>query len=79
MIILGDINGDGKIDALDFALYVGYSLSQITFSGDAFKAADVNGDGKIDIGTQDTGEREMYIKHTWGLDMINEVINNEQE
>ena len=50
-IMYGDINGDGRVDALD-ALYLarhragwpGYPLDER-----AKKAADVNGDGVIDI------------------------------
>lgn len=43
----GDVNGDGKISSMDYALVKNHILGISTLSGNSAKAADVNGDGKI--------------------------------
>lgn len=45
--ILGDVNGDGKIDSEDVQAIKNYIMGQKTFTNKEFKAADVNKDGEI--------------------------------
>ena len=45
---LGDINGDGKIDASDALLCLQHSVQLTTLTDNAAKAADVTRDGTID-------------------------------
>ena len=44
----GDVNGDGKIDALDASLVLQHDAGLIILDAEAKTAADVNRDGKID-------------------------------
>ncbi|HEX3028703.1 MAG TPA: pectate lyase [Clostridia bacterium] len=44
----GDVNIDGNIDALDFALVKQHMLKSQVLTGDALKAADVDGSGSVD-------------------------------
>ncbi|WP_024834553.1 family 43 glycosylhydrolase [Ruminiclostridium josui] len=44
----GDVDGDGQINAIDFAQIKKYLLGNVTLTADAFKAADVNGDSLVD-------------------------------
>lgn len=44
----GDVNNDGTIDALDFALVKQHMLGSQYLTGDALKAADVDGSGSVD-------------------------------
>lgn len=45
----GDINKDGKIDIIDFAILRSYLLEITKLTSEQENAADVNGDGKADI------------------------------
>jgi len=45
----GDVNGDGKVDALDASLVLQYDAGLITFTEEQIIRADVNGDGKVDV------------------------------
>ena len=45
--ILGDANGDGKINARDYARVKRYCLNTLELSEEELLAADVNGDGKV--------------------------------
>ena len=45
--LLGDVNGDGKITALDVVRIARYLVNDGSFSQTEMKAADVNGDGVI--------------------------------
>ena len=44
----GDVNGDGKVDALDASLVLQYDAGLITFTEEQIIRADVNDDGKAD-------------------------------
>ena len=46
-IVYGDVNGDGKINAMDATITARHAVGSITLSDDALVSADVNGDGKI--------------------------------
>ena len=45
--LLGDANGDGKINARDYARVKRYCLNTLELSEEELLAADVNGDGKV--------------------------------
>lgn len=49
VFIKGDINGNGRIDANDYALVKRHWLGSYTIRGGAFDAADINGNGRIDV------------------------------
>lgn len=44
---LGDVNGDGKISAMDYVLVKNHILKVQTLNSDQLTRADINGDGKI--------------------------------
>ncbi len=46
--ILGDVNGDKVIDALDFAMFKQYLLGKITVTPEALHVMDMNADGNVD-------------------------------
>jgi len=62
VVIFGDVNGDGNIDAGDAGIIVDYENFFVTWdpSADAalLKAADVNGDGNVD-----TGDAGIVVDH----------------
>ena len=69
MIILGDVNGDGRIDNLDLKLIQAHMLGFFSLTGDNLIAADTNKDGKISVVDLAT------IKiHILGIRILNEVI-----
>ncbi len=47
--MLGDINGDGRINVLDAGLIVSYYTGERTMEEIELVAADVNGDGKVNV------------------------------
>lgn len=47
IIIRGDVNGDGKISAVDYVKIKNYIMGSSSLSGSFKQAADANGDGKI--------------------------------
>ena len=49
-ILLGDLNGDGTIDAGDAVIISRYDAGEITLTADQLKAGDINGDGVVDAG-----------------------------
>lgn len=48
-ILLGDVNGDGKITVMDVTMLKMYMKNKYTLSETQMQAADVNGDGKITV------------------------------
>lgn len=46
--VWGDVNGNGKLDAMDYAMVKRYVLGTYGLSNEQRKRADVNGDGKVD-------------------------------
>ena len=48
-IVTGDVNGNGKIDIIDYIRIMKDIMDEITLSGEYYKAADVNQNGKVDI------------------------------
>lgn len=57
----GDINNDGQVDALDYALLKKHLLNEAILSGDALKAADVDSSGSVD-----TLDMVMFKKYLMG-------------
>ena len=47
IVIKGDVNGDGKVTAIDYSRIKGYFLGKYSLSNEYFKAADVSKDNKI--------------------------------
>lgn len=47
VVVRGDSNGDGEINALDFISIRKYMLKQVTLTGVKFNGADINNDGDI--------------------------------
>lgn len=47
VVIYGDVNGDGKVSAVDYMKIKNYILKKSTIKGANLEAADVNKDGKI--------------------------------
>ena len=48
VILLGDVNGDGKVDNADAALVYAFYNGKVTLNDDQKKAANVNGDELVD-------------------------------
>lgn len=48
--ILGDVNGDGNVDAKDLQMVQDYMMDYISLTDKQFKLADMNADGVIDTG-----------------------------
>ncbi len=49
MLPLGDVNGDGEVDVMDYMLVKRHVLQTMILSGEQQARADVTGDGEIDI------------------------------
>lgn len=69
MIIMGDINSDGKVDAYDWAVLIAATGNPNMLSADAFTAADINRDGKLN-----NKDLVRLSKHIQGASIITEVI-----
>lgn len=69
MIILGDVNGDGRIDNLDLKLINAHLLGFITLTGDNLIAADTNEDGEISI-----VDLANIQRHILGVRILNKVV-----
>ncbi|WP_207659093.1 dockerin type I repeat-containing protein, partial [Anaerobacterium chartisolvens] len=61
----GDVNNDGSVNTVDFALVKRHILEYEILTGNAFEAADVDGNGTVD--TLDYLKIRMYL-----LEMISE-------
>lgn len=61
LIVLGDVNRNGRIDSADANLIVCHYVGQVSLSGAALKAADVNCDGTVDATDADVLCRK-YIR-----------------
>ena len=48
--LLGDVNGDGAVDAGDAVIISRYDAGFITLTAEQLEAGDVNGDGAVDAG-----------------------------
>ena len=46
--LMGDVNGDGEIDAADAGLISRYDAGFITLTAEQLLAGDVNNDGEVD-------------------------------
>lgn len=60
--LLGDINGDNKIDAMDMYILIQHILGNDILKNEKFKRADISGDGKLDA-------MDMYM-------IIQKILNN---
>lgn len=60
-VLLGDVNGDGKITSVDVTMLKMYLKNKYTLSSTQMQAADVNGDGKIT--SVDVTLLKMYMKN----------------
>ncbi len=60
--LLGDVNGDGKVDTTDAKLIMQYDLKLVGDSALDLSVADVNGDGKID-----TTDAKLIMQYDLGL------------
>ena len=48
-VLLGDVNGDGKVDSADLQLIAQHIVHITTLTGDRFDRADVDRDGKVTV------------------------------
>ncbi len=63
--LLGDVNGDGKINLQDASMIQRGSLNKITLSNEEKKAADVNGDNTVNL-----RDASAVQKHVLGIELI---------
>ena len=62
-VVLGDVNGDGKVNNVDAALVYAYHNKKSALTEDQLAAADVNGDGKVN----NTDAALIYAYHNQKL------------
>lgn len=60
--LVGDANGDGKVNTGDATQVLKYAAGMITLEGEALANADTNGDGKVN-----TGDATMILKFAAGM------------
>nr|MDD6335269.1 dockerin type I repeat-containing protein [bacterium] len=60
--LLGDINGDGRVNTSDVGKANSHAKGTATLTGYDFACADVNGDGKVN--TSDVGKLNSHAKGT---------------
>lgn len=63
-IMLGDVDGDGKVTAADARLVLRAAVGLEILTGDALKAADINKDGKITA-----ADARLVLRKAVGLDV----------
>lgn len=61
--ILGDVNGDGKVDAMDLLEVVSKKMRQISFRDLTYKHVDINQNGRIDVADIFYVLYHLYIKY----------------
>lgn len=72
--LVGDVNGDGKVDAIDYAMLKRYLVGTYDLKDEQLERADINGDGKVTpidymmlkrmvLGTFEPTEKEREYKH----------------
>lgn len=66
MVVYGDANGDGAIDARDYVRIRKYIMSTANLSGAYYEASDVNKDGAVDA--RDYVKIRKYIMGTSGIE-----------
>jgi len=71
-IMLGDVNGDSKINAADYAMVKRHVLKTYTLVDDQLLAADVNENGKVDV-----ADYAMIRRHVLGTYTIGGNIQEE--
>ena len=64
-VLLGDVNGDGKITIIDYTQVLKHVKKTITLGGNEFTCADVNGDGKITV-----TDYTKILKHVKKIEML---------
>ena len=62
-VLLGDVNGDGKVNIKDATTIQKSAASLVTLTGKQSKAADVNGDDKVNV-----NDATVIQKYTAGID-----------
>ena len=60
--LVGDANGDGKVNTGDATQVLKYAAGMITLEGELLANADTNGDGKVN-----TGDATMILKYAAGM------------
>ena len=74
--ILGDVNGDEKINVNDGAQIVNHALKTITLTGDDLQAADANDDGKVNV--NDGAQIVNYaLKNTSTIDGVKTIAEKQ--
>lgn len=63
--LLGDLNGDGKINALDYAMLKRHVLRTVSLPQDKLVYADINGDGKVSA--LDYGMLKKHVLKTYDI------------
>ena len=60
-LLLGDVDGSGKVNIIDANMIRRYAAKMITLEQEQLLAADVNGDGKVNI--IDANLIRRYVAH----------------
>ena len=61
-IIIGDLNGDGKVNTADAAIVLKFAAGIVTLDADMQKAGDCNHDGKVN-----TADATLILKYAAGM------------
>ena len=65
MGLIGDVNGDNKVDITDATAIQSHLAEMESLSGQALALADVNSDGKVDI--SDVTHLQKYLAEFDGI------------